>query len=312
MKNNWLTGIFSGMMLVCVLVGNTFYMAYYNGKTAQVMAKQPDILHSQPVESNPTADTNQSSTVRLPVLMYHHLLKNTSRSGDYVITPDQFEADLQEIQARNYTPITFAQLNAYYEGSQPLPEKPILITFDDGYETVYEYAFPLLQKYNMPASVMIIGKYTDLYSTDVTKGLSYAHVSWQELEEMTASGLFEVGNHTYELHSNEPGTRKGIRKLESETLEQYREKLFSDIGSLNNEIIKELEIEPTVFAYPFGAFSPESDEILKELGFRYILTCEEKVNQLDAANTQADDIVKLKRFNRPSKLSTWEMFEKFE
>ena len=107
-------------------------------------------------------------------------------------------------------------------------------------------------------------------------------------------------------------SRKGIRKLESETDEQYRQLLFSDIGSLNNEIEQELGTQAMVFAYPFGAFSKTTDDILKEMGFQVVLTCEEKVNTLSAGMCPNGELIRLRRFNRPSGLSSERMFAKWE
>lgn len=289
-----LTGIFSGLLLICILLGNTWLTAYGNG-----------LNHIQ------TAASIDQQEIKLPVLMYHHLLKDPARTGDYVITPTQFEQDLQCIKNQGYTTVSLQQIVDYYEKQQPLPEKPILITFDDGYETVHEYAFSLLQKYHMKAVVLIIGKYTDLYSGDVVKGLSYSHMNWEQLAHMQQSGLIEVGNHTYGLHSNDGG-RKGIQKLNSESVQQYHQLLTEDIGSLNKEIIRELDTAVLGFAYPFGAYSPESNAILQELGFKVILTCEEKVNHLNPETHTQGDVILLNRFNRSGKYTTEEMFLKFK
>ncbi len=286
-------GVLSAILLIAVMIGNTVFTAF----TGRPMTET-------------AAAGIQGEQVQLPVLMYHHMLKEESRHGSYVVSPEEFERDLIYIKEKKYTTVTLKQVEEYVTLGTPLPEKPILITFDDGYESTYAYAFPLLKKYNMTAVISIIGKYTDLYSGDVTKSVSYAHANWEELKEMQDSGVFEVGNHTYELH--QVSNRKGIRKLESETDEQYRQLLFSDIGSLNNEIEQELGTQAMVFAYPFGAFSKTTDDILKEMGFQVVLTCEEKVNTLSAGMCPNGELIRLRRFNRPSGLSSERMFAKWE
>jgi peptidoglycan/xylan/chitin deacetylase (PgdA/CDA1 family) len=286
-------GVLSAILLIAVMIGNTVFTAF----TGRPMTET-------------AAAGIQGERVQLPVLMYHHMLKEESRHGSYVVSPEEFERDLIYIKEKKYTTVTLKQVEEYVTLGTPLPEKPILITFDDGYESTYAYAFPLLKKYNMTAVISIIGKYTDLYSGDVTKSVSYAHANWEELKEMQDSGVFEVGNHTYELH--QVSNRKGIRKLESETDEQYRQLLFSDIGSLNNEIEQELGTQAMVFAYPFGAFSKTTDDILKEMGFQVVLTCEEKVNTLSAGMCPNGELIRLRRFNRPSGLSSERMFAKWE
>lgn len=289
MKEN-LVGILSGILLVCVLVGNTVFSALTDTAATETAAQM-------------------EQQVRLPVLMYHHILKDSGRWGDYVISPREFENDLKQIKKEGYTTVTTKEIEDFLNLSEPLPEKPILITFDDGYESFHEYAFPLLQKYEMNAVVSIIGKYTDLYSADVVKNVSYSHVNWEQLNEMVESGLVEVGNHTYEQHKTKG--RKGIRKLDSESEEQYRQFLMNDVGTFNQEINRELGITPTVFAYPFGAYSEHSGEILSEIGFHVVLTSEQKINVLTPSKHEQGDLICLKRFNRPSGISSEQMFKKF-
>lgn len=296
MKNT-LTAIISSIFLLCLLIGNAAItaMSMNNDNVIQTIAEEQ----------------GKKDEVRLPVLMYHHVLKDTNRCGDYVISPTQLENDLMELFARGYTPVTTDDIIAYVEAGEKLPEKPILVTFDDGYESFYAYAYPLLIQYNTPAVVSIIGKYTDLYSGDVTKSLSYAHANWEQLREMQGSNLIEIGNHTYDMHHND-GSRKGIKKLSSESIDEYRLALTSDIGALSSEMESELTVKPKSFAYPFGAHSKESDMILKELGFKIVFTCEEKVNKLQINENQNEEILRLNRFNRAGKYSTKSFFDSLD
>lgn len=290
MKQN-VIGVLSGILLVCVLAGNAVFSAFTGGETVQTM-------------------TQMAGQVELPVLMYHQVLKDSGQWGDYVISPQEFENDLKQIKKEGYTTVTTKQIENFLNLSEPLPEKPILITFDDGYASFYEYVYPLLQEYEMNAVVSIIGKYTDLYSANVVKSVSYSHVTWEQLDEMVESGLVEVGNHTYEQHRSEG--RKGISKLKDETDQQYEQFILGDVGVLNQEIEQEIGIVPTVFAYPFGARSELSDEILQKMGFHVLLTCEGKVNCLDPTEHKQGDPIILHRFNRPSGKSSKDVFSAFD
>lgn len=254
-------------------------------------------------------ETEENASVSLPVLMYHHLSKNPKKLGDYVVSPAQLEEDLCYIEKKGYTAISASELIGFIEGSCDLPEKPIMITFDDGYESVHEYAFPILKKHNMKAVISIIGKHTDIFSNpDEPRHINYSHVSWEQLREMQESGLFEVGNHSYDMHeSGRNGTRYGIRIKKGESAENYRRALENDIGGLNEKMKNELSITPEVFAYPFGALCRESKPILKEMGFKLILVCEEKVNRFERGTELP---VSVRRYNRASKYSTYEYFKK--
>jgi len=251
----------------------------------------------------------REETVSLPVAMYHHVLPVEARLNDYTISPEQLEQDLQYIQSCGYTTISAAELAAWAEGEGSLPPKPILLTFDDGYESVHEYAFPLLQKYGMKAVVSIIGKHTDLFSVSTDyKSVNWSHLTWDQCREMQQSGLVEIENHTYDMHDNISGKRYGIRIREGESLADYKQALLSDIGGLSDEIQQETGVRPIVFAYPFGALCRESKPILTEMGFRIILTCEEKVNALSPP--EAGEPLVLRRFNRAHRFSTEEYYQK--
>lgn len=257
-----------------------------------------------------TTNKNVTGEINLPVIMYHHVLKNTSKLGDYTISPDAFESDLKYINDQGYNSITTKDLTDYLEFDIPLPEKPIMITFDDSFESIYAYCFPLIQQYNVKVVVNVLGSHTDLFSDEnEPKNLNYSHLNWNQLRDMNNSGLIEIGNHSYDLHYNNSNGRNGIKKLYGESIDDYRIKLIDDIGGLNRKIESELGVKPEVFAFPFGAYSKESYPILQEIGFKVILGCEEKNNIITKDMTLP---ITLKRFNRASKYSTKSFFQKIE
>lgn len=263
--------------------------------------------------STPAATSSTDAVLTLPVAMYHHILPQEERQGDYVISPAQFEDDLRYILECGYTPVSARELLSYYSTGAPLPAKPMMITFDDGNESFYEYVYPLLQQYAVPAIVSIIGNQTELYSAGEPTNVLYSYLTWEMLREMQDSGLVEVGNHTYDMHSNTPGKRYGIRILEGETQEQYQSALWGDIGRLSQRMTEELGEAPTIFAYPFGALCRESRPILQDMGFRIILTCAEQVNQLPLSNGSGwpeEGPIVLGRFNRAHRYSTYEYCKK--
>lgn len=270
-----------------------------------------DLASPEEMQADIATDEADLSTIRLPVAMYHHILPAASKLGDYVISPDQFEDDLRYIQDCGYTTITITELLAALEEDAPLPEKPILITFDDGYESVRTYAYPLLQKYGMKAVVSIIGSHTDLFSDPTqTRHINYSHLSWDQLRELQATGIFEIGNHTQNMHEDgSNGTRLGIRIQTGESAEEYRSALFQDIDALSAKMEWELGHRPVTFAYPFGALCEESRPLLTEMGFRVILTCEEKVNVISENSTEP---LVLKRFNRAHHYSTYDYFKQMD
>lgn len=247
--------------------------------------------------------------IRLPVIMYHHMLKESKLIGDYCITPTQFEQDLKYIKNNGYTTISADDLLEFYQNNVALPKKPILLTFDDGYESSFVYAFPLLKKYNMKAIISIIGNYSDLYSNVPTneKSVSYSHITWNEAKIMQSSGLVEIGNHTYNLHSIGNGI-KGVVKNNDDSF--YENVVRKDIYKLQEKIENKLGIKTLIFAYPFGNRNDKTDKILRDAGFKIVFGCEEKVNILKGQSE--DELFNMKRFNRPHKYSTEEFFGKME
>ena len=236
----------------------------------------------------------QDGEYDLPVIMYHHILKDTQKSGPYIITPDEFEKDLKFIKNAGYTTVSVENLIDYTEKGIPLPEKPILITFDDGHLSYLEYAVPLLEKYNMCAVVSVVGSYTNDFTEHPDRCVSYAYLSWDDIATLSKSTHTEIGNHTYDMHKNTNG-RQGCKKLKSESKEQHR-KIFTEDTQKMQDLLKTYTKKDTLcFTYPFGYMCEETEEIIKELGFKMSLSCREGVNKL----SRNSSLFSLKRYNRP-------------
>lgn len=252
-----------------------------------------------------TAVKDSRSEVALPVLMYHGITENPAEVTEYFITAAQLEGDLQWLQDHGYTTVSVQQLSNYAESGAVLPEKPVLITFDDGYCNNYTLAFPLLQKYQTRAVISLIGADTDASSSVFHAEQSACAMSWGEAEIMAKSGLIEIGSHTYDLHRND-GTaaeaanvgRKGADRIPGESFEAYRTALLADIG-LSQQRIEDATGQPSiVFAWPFGAWPTDgsANPILKELGFKASLTSYQIMNTIRAGDP--DSLFGLKRFLR--------------
>lgn len=253
--------------------------------------------------SNATISTN------VPVIMYHIILDDYDKINDYIITPTQFEQDLMFIKSNGYKTITSQQLLDFVTLGEPLPDKPIMITFDDGYETVYHYALPLLEKYNMTAISSVLGSQVDYYTDNYNENqLSYSHSNWEQLQLMLDSGVFELGNHTYDMHKPEGSSRFGTLINYNESESEYQKALSDDIGTLNSKFEQNIGFSPNIFAYPYGKISQESKPIIESLGFDVILTCEEKVNVI---NYGQETPLYLMRYNRSGYYNTSDFFANF-
>ena len=174
------------------------------------------------------ADTVQpvfgEDSVRVPILMYHSILKDSARQGKYVISPAVLAADLDALQVKGYTAITVSDLLAYVQDGADLPEKPVMITFDDGYYNNYIYAYPLLKQRGMKAVVSIIGSQTALFTDNGEENAYWSHLRLDRLREM--QDVFEVQNHSWNLH--EYGERRGCLRRRGEDETRYETLLRED------------------------------------------------------------------------------------
>ncbi len=257
-----------------------------------------------------TVNSEQKDVTLLPILMYHQITREKNRVNKFTVTETELEEDLKYIVGRGYTTVTVEDLIDFRKSGKKLPAKPLMISFDDGYETVYDILLPLLKKYELKAVAAVIGSAVDKFSQVEDHHIRYSHLNWEKVELLVKSGYVEIQNHTYDMHKN-TGCRKGVRREKNENCEQYREALKTDLMRFQDEMEEHTGYRPKAVVYPFGEYSKETPVILKELGFEAALICEEKINRLDINN--ADEwIFRLGRFNRPGGMDTQEFFKKIE
>ncbi|MEG2174275.1 MAG: polysaccharide deacetylase family protein [Oscillospiraceae bacterium] len=257
------------------------------------------------VVAAPDSTVAQTNGKAVPIIMYHSILRSPSRAGTYVISPEVVECDLQYLARRGYTTIFVSELaDAVITGKQ-LPERPVILTLDDGYLNNLTYMLPLLEKYDMKAVISIVGAYSEKFTALNDPNPNYAHLTWDDITHLVDSGRIEIGNHSYDMHRQTP--RKGTRRLTGESPSAYYEALVADVGKAQSLLEECCGIVPTTFTYPYGHISQESLPILREMGFTAFLTCYERVNYV--AGDPAV-LLSLGRFNRASGVSTEKFMRK--
>ena len=230
---------------------------------------------------------------KLPCLMYHSVLK--SKQGAYIVSPAQIESDLRTLSELGYTTVTVDELVAYADGEGDLPEKPILITFDDGHYNNLYYAEKLFAKYDMHAVVNLVGRFSEYTTASGDRdNPNYSHITWDEVTEMCSRGVFEAGNHTYNMHNYRP--RFGVGQRSGETDYDYTAAVVADVGKLQRKLFELTGKECRVFAYPFGKYGKLSESILCGMSFRITLTCNEGVSTVYKGRPETLHL--LKRVNR--------------
>ena len=195
----------------------------------------------------------------LPVLMYHHMVPDGQDCNDMTVTPSKFRADLEAVLAMGYTPVLPRELAA----GDALPEKPILITFDDGYRSNYDLVYPILREYGVKVCISIIVLMPDLPTDNFC--------TWNQLREMTASGLVEIGSHSYRLHNLggdggnfESGGANGVERRAGESDADFKARVLDDIQLSHDRIVEKLG-GVTCFAYPFGCSDPDAKALVDAL-----------------------------------------------
>ena len=186
-------------------------------------------------------------TVRVPVLMYHHIrplrAKDTARERLYIVTPDAFRAQMEGLARAGYHPITPDDLEqALIDGSSVLPDKPILLTFDDGFREDYTVVLPILEQESFQATFFVIPNASH-FSGYMTKEM---------IQEAYQSGFVTIGSHTL----NHPFL---TRKSTSDRLEE--------IAGSRNELESWINAPVTTFAYPYGAMSQTIEQEVAAAGY---------------------------------------------
>ena len=165
--------------------------------------------------------------------MYHMI--GDVPDNDAVLLESHFREQMKFLKDNDFHPLTLDQLYDYMVHNKPVPVRPVVLTFDDGYYNNYLNAYPLLQKYGMKAVLSIIVGETDKYSGLDENKESYSHVTWDMVNEMRESGLVEIQNHTYNLHKT-GAPRRGAAQRRDETTEQYFAAVGADLQKAQDRI----------------------------------------------------------------------------
>ena len=230
----------------------------------------------------PPALTAAEISAQVPILMYHHLSEDVTNSE--MVSPEQFEAQIRALSEAGYTGVSFDELQGYVLRGEPLPEKPVVITFDDGYLSNYTLAYPILQKYGMKATIFAIGV---SFGKDHYKDTDYAmtpHFGAAEAKEMTDSGLISIQSHTYDMHQWPPyedgsaAVRENILPLAGESEEAYVQALTEDFTKSRAQLEDTTGQPVDVLAYPAGQYSTLAQVTLQELGVHVTLSTNPGVN----------------------------------
>lgn len=237
--------------LVLVLLGAAWFGVRY------VWDILPLYIYSEP-QVEGTANVSQ-----IPVLMYHKICPDPKSGGlGARVTPASFNRQMQYLASNGYHTVSLTELTDFIKGNKTLPSKSIVITFDDGYLDNYKYAFPILKKHGFTATVFVVDSYIGKTNEfDVEKNLQPVNklLGWKEIDQMSGYGI-TIGAHTLNHVC-----------LTDITLPEAR----YEIENCKLVLEEHLKTPIEAFAYPYGHYNSQLEEIVKESGYTIAVTADQ-------------------------------------
>ncbi|SHH20862.1 Polysaccharide deacetylase [Desulforamulus hydrothermalis Lam5 = DSM 18033] len=196
----------------------------------------------------------------IPILMYHKVNPDPRTGGlGLRVPPDKFEWQMRYLSKNGYQTVSLEDVIDHFEKGKHLPDKPVVITFDDGYKDNYQFAYPIMKQYGFTGTVFVVSKAignTNFF--DVEKKLQPANkmMDWHEIRELAEAG-FTIGAHTVD-HPH----------LAEVPPEVARHQIEESKRALEHGLQKPV----TVFAYPYGSYNDTVSELVKQAGYRAAVT----------------------------------------
>jgi peptidoglycan/xylan/chitin deacetylase (PgdA/CDA1 family) len=188
--------------------------------------------------------------LNIPIILYHNL--NPTVPGSMTITPEKFEANLKLLKENGFTFIPLKEAVEYLQGKRDtLPPKPVVLTADDGWESVYTYMYPIIKKLNIPITLFI-------YPASISSGKHF--LSWDQLHELNNSKLVDIQGHT----DSHPNFKIAKRNLSPAAYEQFVQK---ELLTSKKILEDKLGIKVFLLAWPFGIYNEYLENEAKKAGY---------------------------------------------
>tara|TARA_R100001039_G_scaffold23811_1_gene14973 strand:- start:1787 stop:3748 length:1962 start_codon:yes stop_codon:yes gene_type:complete len=251
-----------------------------------------------------TISIQQAQAARVPddyvVISYHDVVDSsvTPELDIYsqTITRSRLIEHFNLISTGGYQPVSLQQILDARAGKAPLPEKAVLLTFDDGYRSFYDIVFPLLKLYNFPAVQAVVGSWLD---TPAGGRVPYGSItlprerflSWEQVKTLDESPLVEIASHSYNLHYGVFGNPMGNEQAAAvtsiwnprsgyETEAGYLTRIRNDMALTQQRFQEEIGKSPRIIVWPYGAYSEATLNIAAEYGMEYTFSLLSAPNRL--------------------------------
>ena len=250
-----------------------------------------------------------SSDQTLTVIGYHEIInKQNALIPEYAVSSAQFEKHIEWLKKNGYHFISVDQLLQAHAGKARLPAKPVLLTVDDGYESFYQNAYPIIKANKIPAVLAVVGSWLEPaenqkinFSDEIIP--RNAMLSWEQLKEMQNSGLVEIASHSYNLHRGILGNPQGnsepaavTRLYDPKTASyeddlHYQQRITEDLRH-NNQLLKAHGIQsPRVMVWPYGRYNLQTVSIAKHLGMPIAISLDDGADSVKSALNQLNRIL---------------------
>lgn len=243
-----------GMAILLTVLGLAAFSAVAPPPTGAAPAPSAHAATPAPASGRAVGGPATAPPQRVPVLLYHHLDPGADGTNGAIITPAAFEAQMAWLAEHGYTAIDTRDLAAWLLAGGSLPARPVLITFDDGYRSVYQYVYPVLRKYGLKMTLFLTGS-----KVGTRPGL-YDYITWDEIREMREAGYLDLQSHTFNAHYFVSG--------QAVLTAWDREQIRADSAQLARAFQEHGIAPPKAYAYPYGAYDAEVIEAIAADGFQ--------------------------------------------
>lgn len=210
----------------------------------------------------------------IPILEYHNLTLDPSQVDSWTLSANDFDDQMSYLK-ENCQVVPLKSLLENINHGIPVPDHTVAITFDDGYQSNYTLAYPILEKYQIPATFFVVGKYVQ------TNGGGYQAMNWDELKLMHSAGLIDVESHSYDLHHKVLDAPKSVWEPaalahivingKAENQEQYDQRIVADLTQARQDIKTQLGYDSDILCWPFGANDQHTNTLARKAGFNYMI-----------------------------------------
>ena len=234
---------------------------------------------------------------RYGVLAYHSVVDESAAENQKHYFPQTISAQtlikhFNWLKENGYNVISWQQVIDAENGKGTLPDNAVLLSFDDGYETMYNVVFPLLKAYNYPA---VFAPVTGWLDTPANQKIAYADkmldrsvfATWAQVKEMEQSGLVEVASHTHNLHNGIKANPSGgqlpaviapeYKNGKYETEDAYKNRLRSDFALTVQTLVNHIGKKPRVMVWPYGQFNDVAVQLARQAGMPHYFSLGEKI-----------------------------------